>query len=205
MALVVFTGGARSGKSAAAQNLAQQRACDGTPVTIVVFGRPGVDEEFDARVAKHRADRPRGWDTVEIGSCVGIEEGFGLRADGLLVVDCLGTLVGLCMEHVYDELAPGGLGGADAATLPADFESRVTDLADSVVAWLGSRPGDTIAITNEVGAGVVPAYATGRVFQDVLGRVNRALVDRADRAYLCVAGRLLELSGAPRTPRWPED
>ena len=64
---------------------------------------------------------------------------------------------------------------------------HVERVVDHVVAWLVSRRGDTMVVTNEVGDGVVPAYARGRVFRDVLGRANRALVDGADAAYLCVA------------------
>ena len=71
--------------------------------------------------------------------------------------------------------------------------------------WLVSRRGDTVVVTNEVGGGVVPAYALGRVFRDVLGRANRALVDGADAAYLCVAGRLVDLHARPTQAIWPED
>ena len=56
-----------------------------------------------------------------------------------------------------------------------------------------ARPGLTIAVSNEVGLGIVPANALARRFRDVLGRVNAAWVASSDEAYLCVAGRTIAL------------
>jgi len=58
-------------------------------------------------------------------------------------------------------------------------------------------------VTNEAGWGVVPATAAGRLFRDLLGRANRMLVERADAAYLVVAGRVLDLHALPAAPEWP--
>ena len=56
------------------------------------------------------------------------------------------------------------------------------------------RPGLTIAVTNEVGLGIVPENALARGYRDDLGRVNASWVDAADEAYFVVAGRMLTLS-----------
>lgn len=206
MALVVFTGGARSGKSRAAQRLAAARAANGALVSVAVFARDdGSDPEFADRVAKHRADRPAGWKTIEAHSAAGW---LAHADDGdVLVVDCLGTMLGLAMEDAYaaSVAADAALGEADPSVLPDGFEVALAARWDAALDALLARAGDTIVVTNEVGDGVVPAYAAGRLFRDLLGRANARLVAQADAAYLVVAGRLIDLAGAPTCVRWPED
>lgn len=204
MALVVFTGGARSGKSSAAQSLARARALDGSDVTVMVFGRDsGADPEFSDRIRRHRADRPAAWTTVEVASLK--EPLSGIDTPGLLLVDCIGTMLGLAMEEAYADTATGDLGSADPAALPDGFadsaESRFAPALESIL----RRDGDTIIVTNEVGTGIVPAYASSRWFRDRLGTANRTLVAAADVAYLTVSGRLIDLSSLPAEAPWPVD
>lgn len=196
MGLMVFTGGARSGKSAAAQHVA---AISGDPVCVAVFG-VAEDDEMAERIDKHRAGRPQGWDVVEATDSVEWTERV---CDGILVVDCLGTLLGMVMGEVLAEKGAGELVGV--ATLPEGYEAEVERRFAALVGWLVRREGHTVVVTNEVGDGVVPAYATGRVFRDVLGRANRSLVGRADRAYVVVAGRLIDLHNLTDRASWPWD
>jgi len=202
VAFVVFTGGARSGKSAAAQALAEVRSADGVPVVIAVFGADDGDPEFALRVAHHRAERPDAWETIEAAAALAwfadVPEG------ALLLVDCLGTLVGRCMAEAWDEVASGP-DFRDAEDLPPGYEEACDTRVDAVVAAILGREGDTVVVTNEVGDGIVPAYATGRLFRDLLGRANRRVVEHADSAYLCVAGRLVDLTALPRQAHWPAD
>lgn len=204
MALVVLTGGARSGKSSAAERLAASRAADGRRVTVVVFGRDDdADPEFADRIARHVADRPSAFETIEAGDSSAWRS--EVDGDALLLLDCLGTLLGRVMEEQWERLESIRLLDAPADVLPAGYEFAVTAALDEVVRWLAARHGDTIVVTNEVGDGVVPAFATGRLFRDALGRANRLLIDRADAAYLAVAGRLVGLSDLPRDASWPRD
>lgn len=201
MSLVVFTGGARSGKSTAAQALARRRQLAGAHVVVVVFGRES-DGEMAARIAKHRADRPEGFETlVATDPASWLEK---VRTDQVLVVECLGTMVGRILEIGWERFA-GMAADAEADQLPDGLEDEVMSRALDIVGRLAEREGDTIVVTNEVGDGVVPAYPSGRLFRDVVGASNRTLIDRADAAYLCVAGRLFDLSALPREVRWPED
>lgn len=203
MALVVFTGGARSGKSTAAQNLAAQRALDGASVMVAVFARSGGDAEMDARIQRHQADRPSRFSTLEVTDpALWLGE---VPPEELLLVDCLGTLLGRCMELAWDRTAHSMLADAPADMLPDGFADEVALLFEPVVDSLAVRPGDTIVVTNEVGDGIVPSYASGRLFRDLLGQANRRLVGAADAAYLCVAGRLIRLTDLPSAVRWPED
>lgn len=203
MALVVLTGGARSGKSAAAQRLAQTRASEGVPVTVAVFGRAGDDPEMLDRIARHKAERPAGFDTLECEQSGGwidrVPEG------ALLVVDCLGTLLGLAMDEAFAACDAGEVQVADAATLPGGLEAALSERFWPAVRAIAERAGDTIVVTNEVGLSVVPEWASARLFRDELGRANRALVAASDAAYLVVAGRAIDLLAAPAHVRWPED
>lgn len=206
MALVVITGGARSGKSWAAEMLALTRQALGQGVRVLVWGRAESDEdpEFAERIARHRADRHPEFGTVEADADPALLE--VIPEGELVIVECLGTLLGRLMEADWDRVAAGqGLPEADAEKLPEGFEELCERDLQAWLAALVSRQGDTIVVTNEVGDGVVPAYASGRLFRDLLGRANRTLVARADASYLCVAGRLVDLSALPSEARWPED
>ena len=157
--LVVYVGGARSGKS----RLAVERArASGRPVVFVATAEPGDDEMID-RITRHRAERPPDWTTVEEP----LDLAAALRdapADATVIVDCLSLWV-----------ANGG-GGDDAV-----------DAARA-------RAALTIAVSNEVGLGIVPDNALARAYRDDLGRVNAAWVAAAAEAYLVVAGKTLRLA-----------
>ena len=167
----MLTGGARSGKSAAAVSAA---AASGTPVTFIATAEPG-DDEMAERIARHRAGRPARWTTVEaphdlIGAVAEVDPA------GTIVIDCLAIWAA---NRMLAEPRP------DGARVEADAARLARELAD--------RPGDALVVTNEVGSGVVPATPLGREFRDLLGTVNQAVVRAADAAYLVVAGRLLPL------------
>ena len=184
MALVVLTGGARSGKSSAAGRLA---CVHGGAVVVAVAGVGDGDPEMAARIERHRNDRPGGWMTLEVAGTP-VDEWLPAVPEGAcLVVDCLGTLVsGLLFT------------GPEA---PTDVAAEM--IAHAAVDAFINRTGDTIVVTNEVGMGVVPVSESGRLFRDVLGRANARLVDVADAAYLVIAGRCLNLSTLPPDAAWP--
>ena len=169
MTLVVLLGGARSGKSARAVELA---ARPGRPVTFVATAEPG-DDEMAARIAEHRASRPQQWSTVEepleLSRVLSDAE-----PAATVVVDCLSLW------------AANALGRGDT---DAEIEAH----AERAAATAARRPGLTVAVSNEVGLGIVPDTRLGRRYRDVLGRVNASWVAAADEASLVVAGRALRL------------
>jgi adenosyl cobinamide kinase/adenosyl cobinamide phosphate guanylyltransferase len=171
MSLVLLTGGARSGKSALAVALAEGHDRD-----VVFLATAGAsDDEMAARIARHRAERPSHWITVE--EPLALEEAMGaVEASACLVVDCLSLW------------AANLLAVADAET--------VERAAAAAAAGAVARPGPTVAVTNEVGLGVVPASALGRAYRDVLGRVNAAWAACASESYLVVAGGVVPLQPA---------
>ena len=155
MTLVVYVGGARSGKS----TLAVQRAkAAGAPVTFIATGEAG-DEEMADRIERHKRERPREWTTIE--EPVDLQRALAaVPAAHTVIFDCLSLWI-----------ANGGDGAVPAP-----------------------RDGLTIAVTNEVGLGIVPVNALARAYRDQLGRVNASWVDAADEAYFVVAGRALRLA-----------
>lgn len=204
MALVVITGGARCGKSAAAQRLAVDRERAGRKVSVVVFGRDdGTDPEFTARVVRHRSERPATQHTLEVQRSGDLYD--MLTSDDVLLMDCLGTLLGLVMEECFSEVSDAELASAPADVLPDGFETLVSESFGSLVEALLCRRGDTIVVTNEVGDGIVPQHASGRLFRDIMGRANKQLVACADGAYLCVCGRMVDLAACESGIHWPND
>jgi adenosylcobinamide kinase/adenosylcobinamide-phosphate guanylyltransferase len=195
MGLIVITGGARSGKSAVASRLAERCTDD---VTLVVFADSHGDPEMAERIRRHQESRPSEWRVLEARNSM---EWIDQISNDVVVLDCLGTLLGRVMSETLKDLGGGQL--ADADEVPHGFEAQVERRFAPIVGWLVRRVDHTIVVTNEVGDGVIPPYATGRVFRDVLGRANRSLIERADRSYLAVAGRLVELTNLPTKATWP--
>jgi adenosyl cobinamide kinase/adenosyl cobinamide phosphate guanylyltransferase len=202
MALVVITGGARSGKSGAAQRLAESRFAEGQAVVVAVFASES-DAEMSERIARHQQDRPAGFAVVEATGSTGWLGDISRQT--LLVLDCLGTCLGLAMLDAWKATADPGADLAEASELPPGFSEEFARRSTALVEALTARAGDTIVVTNEVGSGVVPAFATGRAFRDELGRANVALTRCADAAYLVASGRLIDLTALPQHITWPED
>jgi adenosylcobinamide kinase / adenosylcobinamide-phosphate guanylyltransferase len=174
---ILITGGMRSGKSRYAESLLA-----GEPrVTYLAPGPrpdPGTDEEWATRIATHQARRPEHWHTIETSDLAG-----ALRAhQPPFLIDCLGTW----LTAMIDSLGAWELPLAD---WQSEFDDQLGDLVD---AWR-SCAGMAVAVTNEVGWGLVSQYRSGRVFTDLLGRVNQEIAAASDDVILVVAGRPLRL------------
>jgi adenosylcobinamide kinase / adenosylcobinamide-phosphate guanylyltransferase len=172
----LILGGARSGKSTYAQQLAQQLAeAAGKPVTFVATA-VAFDAEMTARIAAHRAERPAGWLTLE--TPVGVGEAVREQAlpNGVVLVDCLTLLANNVLFALPDpENAP-----AAQSALDAEVEALLAAWEDGSNDW--------IIVSNEVGLGLVPEYPLGRLYRDVLGRANQRLAQAATRVIFMVAG-----------------
>lgn len=185
--LAVVTGPVRSGKSRVALDLAIRT---GRGIVIAVGGRAD-DEEMARRIAAHQADRPadiRVLEATEDPAWIA-----GVPAGACLLVDCLGTLLGMGFVGLVPE---------DAELAGADAEREADARAEALVAALLARDGDTVVVGNEVGWGIVPATPLGRLFRDVMGRSLRMLVDSADVAVAVIAGRCIDLTDLPQEVRW---
>ena len=173
--LTLLLGGARSGKSAFAVELA---SAHGGGVTYVATSPPiDGDDDLDTRIATHRAERPAHWRTIE--EQLDLRDALARTGDDLVVVDCLTLWVS---NRVWQ----------------GDDDATVTSIAAVDAAAAAARTSPTIVISNEVGLGVHPSTEGGRRYRDLLGRVNQIWAAAAERALLLVAGRALELHD-PRT------
>lgn len=172
MSLVFLVGGARSGKSTVAVQLAQ--AWEGT-VTVIATGE-ARDPEMAARIQSHRDLRPATWTTVEepldlTGTLVRVP------GESAVIVECVSLWVANVLER-----------GDSIAEVEAE-SARAAGVASA-------RSALTIAVSNEVGLGIVPTTPLGRTYRDLLGRVNSVWAAAADRSALIVAGRALPLASA---------
>ncbi len=174
---VLVLGGARSGKSAAAESmLADARAVD-----YVATGQlAGTgDPEWDERVREHQARRPPGWRTLETLDVAGVLASREQAAP--VLVDCLATWLARIMDDC-------GLWSGDP-----DADVRLAGRTDLLVAAWQQTSRPAVAVSNEVGCGIVPATASGRRFRDELGWLNNRIAGACDEVWLCTAGIPLRL------------
>lgn len=176
---ILVTGGTRSGKSAYAEQLLADQAA----VSYLAPGPPvdrDVDPEWASRIAVHQARRPAHWTTVETDDLPA-----ALRAAAppdAVMIDSLGSWVTALLDRL------------EAWSQPPEawddaYEDQVTDLVD---AWRSCRR-TAVAVTNEVGLGLVSEHRSGRLFADRLGGLNQAVARASDEVVLMVAGRPLTL------------
>jgi adenosylcobinamide kinase/adenosylcobinamide-phosphate guanylyltransferase len=171
--LTLILGGARSGKSAFAQQLAQELGGEGV---LYVATAQALDEEMQERIEKHRQERPASWCILETHRNVGqaILEHHG-NAD-VILLDCLTVLISNLLMDAEDD------------PFDTTVAARVDTEINEIVACVENLSAHLIVVSNEVGMGLVPPYPMGRAYRDLLGRANQALARKADTVYLLVAG-----------------
>ena len=163
-------GGARSGKSSWAEaQLAAAADVEYVATSEVVDG----DAEWAERVALHVARRPRSWRTTETKDLVAV-----LRRDdpAPVLIDCAAVWL--------DRVLMDSGAWDDSAGWRERVEAEVSRLAEA----LGRTSRDVIVVSNEVGSGIVPATASGRLYRDELGRLNARLAAVCREVWLCTAG-----------------
>ena len=176
MKTILLIGGARSGKSHFAQEMALK---SGKRVLFVATAVPG-DDEMQRRIEEHQRARPKDWNTLEITTHIGREIIQRIGEAEVVIVDCITLLVSNILGQYTD---PAGE-IIDESLL----EKEVTGEIDGLVECINHTEASFIIVTNEVGEGLVPANKMSRLYRDLLGRANQLLVQRADEVYLMVAG-----------------
>ena len=171
MPYVFVTGGARSGKSSAAERRA---SASGRQVTLIATAEAG-DEEMARRIDRHRLARPAAWETMEEPGALA-EAIRTVDEDRFLIVDCLTLWLANVLSGTDDDIGRQ---------------------ADEAIDALAARAGEGVVVSNEVGDGIVPADPMSRRYRDLLGQVNGRFASAATEAYLMVAGRAIVLQAPP--------
>ena len=172
--LTLIGGGVRCGKSAFALALARRLG----KRRLYVATAEARDEEMAVRIGRHREERGPDFRTVE--APIEVVEALASADADVVVLDCLT----LWLSNLL---------------LRGDDPPAILRQVDRLVETARSRPFHTIAVTNEVGMGIVPETPLGREFRDLCGRAHQAISARADEVYLGALGTLIRLKPAPLT------
>ncbi|MDI9239965.1 bifunctional adenosylcobinamide kinase/adenosylcobinamide-phosphate guanylyltransferase [Lysobacter sp. LF1] len=167
----LILGGARSGKSALAERLAQ---ASGREVVYIATAQAG-DGEMTARIAHHRARRPAQWACIEAPLALAETLKQNAREDRCLLVDCLTLWLSNLLAH--------------------EDARRFEQEREALVAALASLPGEILLVSNEVGLGIVPMGDLTRRFVDEAGRLHQTLARDCERVLFVAAGLPLVLKG----------
>jgi adenosylcobinamide kinase/adenosylcobinamide-phosphate guanylyltransferase len=166
---ILITGGARSGKSKFAQDIAVKL---GGKVLFAATAEP-KDEEMRLRIVAHKESRPRSWVTLEVPLRVGEKIRENIRDSEIVIIDCITMLVSNILLQADDIASGEGL-------VLREIEA-LTKIMDELAVTF-------VLVSNEVGLGLVPDNELGRQYRDCLGRANQMLARHADEVYLLVAG-----------------
>ncbi len=178
----LIIGGARSGKSAYAEQLA---TASGKEIVYIATAQAG-DEEMQQRIAHHRQRRATHWQTVEEAIALGDAIERYSAPTTLVLVDCLTVWLSNLLFAENREFPEIGM-----IDPPSCFAAQRSRFLQSIK----DAAGDVVLVTNEVGQGVVPQGAISRWFVDEAGRLNQETAVHCDRVVMIVAGLPLVLKG----------
>lgn len=175
MSIHLILGGARSGKSAYAENLAT--AID-LPVTYIATAQV-YDDEFKTRVAHHQARRPKHWELIEAPFKLAETIQKTDEEEKVLIVDCLTLWLAQCI--------------CPECIKPKNISWELE--REALLLLLPKHKGHIIFVSNEVGMGIVPLGEINRQFQDEQGRLNQAIAKLAHHVSFIAAGLPIKLKG----------
>ncbi|MFH1245419.1 MAG: bifunctional adenosylcobinamide kinase/adenosylcobinamide-phosphate guanylyltransferase [Candidatus Omnitrophota bacterium] len=166
MAKLVFVlGGARSGKSSYAVELAEKLSRNVAYIATCVH----PDPEMKQRIKRHKKSRPGHWQVVEEGRDISAALGNIGRQYNVVIIDCLGLLVtNLLLEHFSD--------------------SKILKTLQRTIQGISGHPAAVLVVSNEVGSGIIPDNPLGRRFRDLLGIANQMFARKADEVIWMQAG-----------------
>ena len=170
-------GGARSGKSTTAQELARQL---GNKVLFVATAEP-LDEEMKTRIEEHKKSRPENWRTLEATHNIGKALKKQIGDAEVIIIDCLTLLVSNLLKNEPDY---------------PEAEEQVMSEINKILAIMKLSQAHFIIVSNEVGLGLVPDNKLGRIYRDLLGKANQIIAQNANTVYFMAAGIPLKLKSA---------
>ncbi len=181
MKSTLITGGARSGKSRLALELALK---SGGPVLFVATAEAG-DDEMKRRIEAHRQARPADWSTLEVTMHAGHEISRNIGRAQTVIIDDITLLV----NNIFQQLE----GTTDTAVMEKAVAAEIKELIKCVE----KSNARFIIVTNEVGLGIVPGDRVSRLYRDLLGRANQMLAEHVDEVIFMVAGLPMSLKKTP--------
>ena len=180
--LILILGGARSGKSHFAKELALR--LDGK--VLFVATAEALDDEMRQKIEKHKRERPSSWRTVEVSTGVGIKIREEIQDARVVIVDCLTLLVANVIGRCCDDLEQ-----VSTELVEERFATEINEL----IGCIDDSRATFILVSNEVGMGLVSESRSGRLYRDLLGRGNQILAEHADHVYFMLSGLPLNLKG----------
>lgn len=181
--LVFVTGGARSGKSTFAEEYVKKISDSVVYVATAI----AFDDEMIHRIAKHREQRPKSWQTIE--AYLDIPNKLSLLAPLVktILLDCITVLINnVMMDKIsdWDNITSENI---------KEIEKVVINEVQSLIDYTKSNDVTMVVVTNETGSGIVPLYHSSRVFRDVSGRANQLLATASNEAYLLISSLPVKL------------
>ncbi len=170
--LTLILGGARSGKSHYAQELA---ALSGLPVLFVATATPG-DDDMRRRIEAHRQSRPSHWHTHESRLHLGTRIRENIGQNRVVIIDCITMLI----SNIFMQC---GSSPEDTAC-----EQMMNRELTEIFSCIKETEAHYLVVSNEVGMGIIPADSVTRLYRDLLGKANQIIAKEADEVLLMVAG-----------------
>ena len=198
MSCTLVFGGARSGKSAYAELLAQRaeslasvNSVTAEKQVIYLATAQADDQEMQARIAHHQQRRPAHWITIQEPLNLGAAIRTYSQPDAVLLIDCLTVWLSNCLfsdGQIFPDV--GNI------VAPAMFTTQRAELL-AALSEVSEQKGEVILVSNEVGMGIVPMGAISRWFVDEAGRLNQAVAAISGQVVWVAAGLPLYLKGQP--------
>lgn len=183
---ILLTGGARSGKSRKAEELAKKF----NEKVLYIATAKAFDQGMKARIEKHRKDRPKEWDTLEqYRDFQEISQNQQFENAKVILLDCVTLMVTNIMleeEDDYEHLSNQRI---------LEIEDTIKEELFYLMKAAKENGKHLICVTNEVGMGLVPSYMMGNIFRDIAGRMNQYLAEKSDHVIFMVSGLPLYVKG----------
>ena len=190
--IVLVTGGARSGKSA----FAEDQLADREEVCYIATGLPrGEDPEWQERLRLHQERRPASWTTQE--QYAGLADWLREQSHPVYLLDCATLLTSNRLFDLIAQHFPDKLELTEEHFLSRQEQSFLLQLLEEewkeVLSTIRQTDAECWIVTDEVGLGIVPETRLGRFFRDVQGKINQLIAKEASEAYLVICGLAQQL------------
>lgn len=190
--IVLVTGGARSGKSA----FAEEQLADRERVCYIATGLPrGEDPEWQERIRLHQERRPASWTTQE--QYAGLADWLREQSHPVYLLDCATLLTSNRLFDLIAQHFPDKLELTEENFLSRQDQSFLLQLLEEewqeLLSTIRQTDAECWIVTDEVGLGIVPETRLGRFFRDVQGKINQLIAKEASEAYLVICGLAQQL------------